>query len=62
MEKYHYRPALLILLVIFAVAALYNLGYMSVQWDEMPHLYGATLLFTRQSLTLLPQATSKYLE
>jgi 4-amino-4-deoxy-L-arabinose transferase-like glycosyltransferase len=49
MEKYHYRPALLILLVIFAVAALYNLGYMSVQWDEMPHLYGATLLFRGQT-------------
>jgi len=31
-------------LIGFVVAALYNLGYMSVQWDEMPHLYGATLL------------------
>ena len=49
MEKYHYRPALLIFLVIFAVAALYNLGYMSVQWDEMPHLYGATLLSRGQT-------------
>ena len=29
---------LLVFLVVFAVAALYNLGYMSVQWDEMPHL------------------------
>jgi len=44
MEKHQYRPALLIFLVIFAVAVLFNLGYMSVQWDEMPHLYGATLL------------------
>lgn len=29
---------------MFIVAATYNLGYMSVQWDEMPHLYGASLL------------------
>ena len=49
MEKYQYRPALLIFLVIFAAAALYNLGYMSVQWDEMPHLYGATLLSRGQT-------------
>jgi 4-amino-4-deoxy-L-arabinose transferase-like glycosyltransferase len=49
MEKYHYRPALLIFLAIFVVAALYNLGYMSVQWDEMPHLYGATLLSRGQT-------------
>ncbi len=33
----------------FAVAALYNLGYMSVQWDEMPHLYGATMLSRGQT-------------
>ncbi len=49
MEKYHYRPALLIFLVIFAAAVLYNLGYMSVQWDEMPHLYGATMLSRGQT-------------
>jgi 4-amino-4-deoxy-L-arabinose transferase-like glycosyltransferase len=49
MEKYHYRPVLLIFLAIFAVAAIYNLGYMSVQWDEMPHLYGATLLSRGQT-------------
>lgn len=35
---------LLAFLVVFAVAASYNLGYMSVQWDEMPHLLGAKLL------------------
>jgi 4-amino-4-deoxy-L-arabinose transferase-like glycosyltransferase len=35
---------LLVFLLLFACAALYQLGYMSVQWDEMPHLYGATLL------------------
>ncbi len=33
----------------FAVAALYQLGYMSVQWDEMPHLYGATMLSRGQT-------------
>jgi 4-amino-4-deoxy-L-arabinose transferase-like glycosyltransferase len=44
MEKYQYRPALLIVLVVFALAAVWNLGYMSVQWDEMPHLGGAVLL------------------
>jgi 4-amino-4-deoxy-L-arabinose transferase-like glycosyltransferase len=36
--------ALLVFLVVFAVAATYSLGYMSVQWDEMPHLFGAKLL------------------
>ena len=35
---------LLAFLVVFALAAAYSLGYMSVQWDEMPHLFGATLL------------------
>jgi 4-amino-4-deoxy-L-arabinose transferase-like glycosyltransferase len=49
MEKYNYRPAMLIILVIFAVAVLYNLGYMSVQWDEMPHLNGGLLLSRGQT-------------
>ena len=44
MEKYQYRPALLVVLVVFSIAALYQLGYMSVQWDEMPHLNGALML------------------
>ncbi|NLB76468.1 MAG: hypothetical protein GX799_08385, partial [Crenarchaeota archaeon] len=26
------------------MASTYNVGYMSLQWDEMPHLFGATLL------------------
>src|SRR5660397_113665 len=43
-KKHQYTLALLVFLVIFAVASLYNLGYMSVQWDEMPHLVGATML------------------
>ena len=43
-KKHQYSLALLVFLVIFAIAAGYNLGYMSVQWDEMPHLVGATML------------------
>src|ERR1035437_2458871 len=43
-KKHKYTLALMVFLVIFAVASLYNLGYMSVQWDEMPHLVGATML------------------
>ncbi|MCL4430528.1 MAG: glycosyltransferase family 39 protein, partial [Chloroflexi bacterium] len=35
---------LLIFLAILGFTAVYNLGYMSVQWDEMPHLYGGLLL------------------
>lgn len=42
--KYKYYLALLAFLVVFIVASTYSLGYMSVQWDEMPHLFGATLL------------------
>ncbi len=48
-EKHQYRPVLLLVLVAFAVAAMYNLGYMSVQWDEMPHLYGGVLLTRGQT-------------
>jgi len=40
---------LLAFLVVFAVAATYSLGYMSVQWDEMPHLFGAKLLLHGQT-------------
>jgi 4-amino-4-deoxy-L-arabinose transferase-like glycosyltransferase len=49
MEKHHYRPALLVVLVVFAAAALFNLGYMSVQWDEMPHLNGGLMLMRGQT-------------
>jgi 4-amino-4-deoxy-L-arabinose transferase-like glycosyltransferase len=41
--------ALLAFLVVFAIAATYSLGYMSVQWDEMPHLVGAKLLTQSQT-------------
>ena len=44
MQRHKYRLLLLVFMVIFAVAASYHLGYMSVQWDEMPHLLGAKLL------------------
>ena len=35
-------------MVIYAFALLYNLGYMSIQWDEIPHLYGSQLLVRGQ--------------
>lgn len=41
--------ALLLFLVIFTISATHNLGYMSVQWDEMPHLMGATMLSRGQT-------------
>jgi len=39
-----FRLALLVFLIVFDCAATYQLDYMSVQWDEMPHLYGGVLL------------------
>jgi len=39
-----WRIALFLITVIYALCLLYNLGFMSVQWDEMPHLYGSLLL------------------
>jgi 4-amino-4-deoxy-L-arabinose transferase-like glycosyltransferase len=48
-ERHKYRLALLAFLVVFIVAATYSLGYMSVQWDEMPHLFGAKLLLHGQT-------------
>ena len=48
-KKHPYTLALLGFMVVFASAALYNLGYMSVQWDEMPHLYGGLLLTRGQT-------------
>jgi len=43
-QRHKYYLALLAFLFIFVAAATYMLGYMSLQWDEMPHLFGATLL------------------
>ena len=48
-KKHQYQLLLLAFLIGFAIAALYQLGYMSVQWDEMPHLYGATMLSRGQT-------------
>jgi 4-amino-4-deoxy-L-arabinose transferase-like glycosyltransferase len=39
-----WRVALLIFTIVYAVFLLLDLGYMSMQWDEMPHLYGGLLL------------------
>lgn len=43
-QKQKYYLGLLTFLVVFIAASTYMLDYMSVQWDEMPHLFGATLL------------------
>ncbi len=48
-KKHQYILALLVFLIIFTISALYNLGYMSVQWDEMPHLNGALMLIHGQT-------------
>jgi 4-amino-4-deoxy-L-arabinose transferase-like glycosyltransferase len=39
-----WRLALLVFIIIYASLLLLNLGYMTIQWDEMPHLYGSLLL------------------
>jgi 4-amino-4-deoxy-L-arabinose transferase-like glycosyltransferase len=44
-----WRLALLVFLVVYAALLLLNLGYMSFQWDEMPHMNGALLLTRGQT-------------
>jgi 4-amino-4-deoxy-L-arabinose transferase-like glycosyltransferase len=44
-----WRLVLLVFSVIYASLLLLNLGYMSLQWDEMPHLYGGLLLTRGQT-------------
>ena len=39
-----WRLAFLAVAVVYAFLLVLNLGYMSVQWDEMPHLNGGLLL------------------
>jgi uncharacterized membrane protein len=39
-----WRLALLVFTVVYAAFLLFNLGYMSFQWDEMPHMNGGLLL------------------
>jgi 4-amino-4-deoxy-L-arabinose transferase-like glycosyltransferase len=46
-----WRLALLVFIVIYASLLLLNLGYMTIQWDEMPHLYGSLLLSHGQPQT-----------
>jgi len=44
-----WRLLLLVFIVIYASFLLFNLGYMAIQWDEIPHLYGGLLLARGQS-------------
>ena len=44
LKKHRYSLVLLVFLVVFAFFALYNLGFATIQWDEMPHLYGGLML------------------
>lgn len=39
-----WRVALLVFIIVYAAFLLLELGYMGIQWDEMPHLYGGLLL------------------
>jgi hypothetical protein len=44
-----WRVLLLVFIIIYAFLLLFNLGYMAIQWDEIPHLYGGLLLAHGQS-------------
>jgi hypothetical protein len=48
-----WRLAFLAFAVIYAYLVTLSLGYMSPQWDEMPHLYGALLLTRGQTQAYL---------
>ena len=48
-----WRLAFLAFAVIYAYLVTLSLGYMSTQWDEMPHLYGALLLTRGQTQAYL---------
>jgi hypothetical protein len=39
-----WRLALLAFVAAYAAFLLLDLGYMAIQWDEMPHLYGSLIL------------------
>ena len=49
----NWQLALLVFILIYAVFLLLELGYMTVQWDEMPHLYGGLLLSRGQAVAYL---------
>ena len=40
---------MIVFLVVYGSVLLLNLGYMSIQWDEIPHLYGGLLLSRGQT-------------
>lgn len=44
-----WRLLLLVFTVVYAAFLLFNVGYMSFQWDEMPHMNGALLLTRGQT-------------
>jgi hypothetical protein len=48
-----WRLALLIFSVVYAFFLLLELGYMTIQWDEMSHLYGGLLLSRGQTQAYL---------
>ena len=48
-----WRLALLIFSVVYAFFLLLELGYMTLQWDEMSHLYGGLLLSRGQMQSYL---------
>lgn len=48
-----WRLAFLALILVYAYLLTLSLGYMSPQWDEMPHLYGGLLLTRGQTYTYL---------
>ena len=53
-KTHKWRIAFLVFVVIYASLLVLNLGYMSTQWDEMPHLSGG-LLLTRGQTQLYSQ-------
>ena len=48
-----WRLALIVFIAVYAFFLLLDLGYMTVQWDEMPHLYGGLLLSRGQTIAYL---------
>ena len=48
-----WRVALLVFLSVYGFALLLNLGYMAIQWDEIPHVYGGLLLLRGQIPTYM---------
>ena len=53
MEANKWRLAFLVFVVVYAYLLTLSLGYMSPQWDEMPHLYGGLLLTRGQTYSYL---------